>query len=133
MTNTGERQPPSNMGTLTGPFYDAAGVLAWLGVTRGELDKRRVDGTILVCSTAEGQDIFPAWQFQADGTLLPGLREVLEALAGGTSDGWTWALWLRSRVPGQLDGISAVQWLTERRGSWPLLQLAQQDASRWAQ
>lgn len=131
MTEMHEWQPSGDMASQTGPFFDTAGVLAWLGITSAELDERRAGHAILACSTAEGQQIFPTWQFQEDGTLLPGLRDVLETLASGTHDEWTWALWLTSRVPNQLDGKSAEQWLAEGLDPAPVTDLARQDASSW--
>ena len=119
------------MASLVGPFYDTAGVRGWLGITSVDLDERRAHHTILACSTADGRQIFPTWQFGADGKLLPGLRDVLETLAGGTDDEWTWALWLTSRVPSQLDGKSAVQWLAEGQDSSRVLDLARRDALVW--
>lgn len=132
MSDTPERQPASRMASQVGPFYDAAGVRSWLGVTSVDLSERRALHTVLACPTADGQVLYPAWQFQRDGALLPGLRDVLETLSIGTCDEWTWALWLTSRVPGQLDGKSAVQWLTEGRDPSPVVNFARQDASSWA-
>lgn len=85
MTDMPKRQPLNRMASRVGPFYDSAGVRAWLGITSVDLDERRSHHTILACTTADGQQIFPTWQFGADGTLLPGLRDVLETLAGGTT------------------------------------------------
>ena len=132
MTELPEWQPHSDMAEQVGPFYDTAGVLSWLGITSTDLDERRARHAILICSTADGQQILPTWQFQTDGTLLPGLRDVLEILASGTHDEWTWALWLTSRVPYQLDGKSAAQWLAEGRDPSSVTDLARQDASSWA-
>ena len=132
MTDKREREPDGDIGSQIGPFYDAKGVLVWLGITSSDLDERRARHSIFACSTADGEAVFPVWQFQPDGTLLPGLRDVLETLASGTQDEWTWALWLTGRVPGQLDGKSVVQWLEEGLDPMPVANLARWDASSWS-
>lgn len=82
--------------------------------------------------TAEGELIYPVWQFQDDGELLPGLPAVLEVLASGINDGWTWALWLQTVVPGELDGKTVTEWLRDGGDVEPVLQLAANDAAAWA-
>lgn len=123
--------PGNKMAEKVGPFYEASGVQEWLGITRQALQKRRDARTILACRTADKHWIYPVWQFQDDGKLIPGLPEVLRTLATGIDDGWTWALWLQSDVPGQLDGKTAIQWLTDGGDLEPVLQLAANDAAAW--
>lgn len=115
-----------------GPFYDVTGLMTWLGVSRQEIQARREAGTILGCPTAEGELIYPVWQFQDDGELLAGLPAVLEVLASGIEDSWTWALWLRTAVPDELDGKPAAEWLRDEGDVEPVLQLAANDAAVWA-
>lgn len=124
--------PRSRMLKQIGQFYDTERVLAWLRITRAELRKRQANHSILACSTADREEIFPTWQFQADGTLLPGLSDVLEVLSQGTNDEWTWALWLTGRVSDELDGKSAVQWLTGGGDYLSVVDYARRDASIWS-
>lgn len=123
--------PGNKMADKVGPFYDGAGVQTWLGITRQALQKRRDTRTILGCRTADNHWIYPVWQFQDDGKLIPGLPEVLRTLADGINDGWTWALWLQGDVPGQLDGKTAAQWLADGGDVNAVLQLAANDAAAW--
>lgn len=115
-----------------GPFYDGEGVGTWLGVTRQSIKKRRDARTILACRTSEGRFIYPVWQFQDDGQLLPGLPEVLKVLATGIDDAWTWALWLQTPVPGELDGKTVTDWLRGGGDVESILRLARNDAAAWA-
>lgn len=120
------------MAEKVGPFYETSGLVVWLDITKQGLQRRRDTNAIIGCKTQEGHHVYPVWQFQEDGTLIPGLRDVLKVLATGIQDGWTWALWLTSELPGQLDGISAVQWLTECRDPQAVLDIAREDATAWA-
>lgn len=119
------------MAEKVGPFYDGAGVQSWLGITRQALQKRRSTRNILGCRTADGHWIYPVWQFQDDGKLIPGLSDVLRALATGMDDGWTWALWLVGTIPDQLDGKTVIQWLADGGDPEPVLRLAATDAAAW--
>lgn len=119
------------MAEKVGPFYDGAGVQSWLGITRQALLKRRSTRNILGCRTADGHWIYPVWQFQEDGKLIPGLPDVLRALSAGMDDGWTWALWLVGTVSDQLDGKTVIQWLTDGGDLQPVLRLAATDAAAW--
>ncbi|WP_168796462.1 hypothetical protein [Arthrobacter echini] len=122
----------SRLAEKTGPFYDGAGLQSWLGVSRQALQKRRDAHTILGCFTEDRQWLYPVWQFRDDGKLLPGLNSTLKILAQGTADGWTWALWLQSVVPGQLDDKSVIDWLRGGGSVDAVLQLAKHDAAAWA-
>lgn len=64
-----------------GPFYDTDGLTTWLGLPRQQVHERREARTLLGCPTAEGELIYPVWQFQDNGELLPGLPSVLMVLS----------------------------------------------------
>lgn len=117
---------------LTGPFYDTSGLAAWLGISRQALDSRAKNRTLLALRTGNGQRIYPAWQFTSAKATLPHLSEVLQALASGTDDPWTWALWLTSPGSRQFLSIPAWRWLAEGRDPQPLLAEAHAEAARWA-
>lgn len=125
-------RPASALVQKGGPFYDVAGLATWLGLPYREIHERREAGTLLGCSTAEGELIYPVWQFQDNGELLPGLSSILEVLSRGIGDGWTWALWLQTAVSDELDGKSAAEWLRDGGDVEPVLQLAANDAAVWA-
>lgn len=115
-----------------GPFYDVVGLAAWLGLTRQEIQERREARTLLGCPTAEGELIYPVWQFQGNGELLAGLSPVLKVLSHRIDDSWRWVLWLQTAVPGELDGKTVTEWLRDGGDVEPVLQLATNDAAAWA-
>lgn len=130
--NAPPQQPSRNdLAERTGPFYDTSTLSSWLGVTRDALDQRDQDGMLLSVTTSDGVRLYPAWQFAPDGRLVPGLPEVLTVLRAGTGSGWTIALWLVTPVL-ELDGKSAIQWLTEGRAAVCVLELARRDAAAWS-
>lgn len=86
---------------------------------------------MLGCPTTVRRWIYPVWQFQDNGELLPGLPAVLRVLARGIDDGWTWALRLRTAAPGELDGKTMTQWLGDGGDVEPVLRLAANDAAAW--
>lgn len=63
-----------------------------------------------------GGNGFPAFQFEPDGTLLPGLREVIEELCV-VDDHWLWSLWLLKALPGSDDGGLLARWEHLRAGN----------------
>jgi hypothetical protein len=68
-----------------------------LGIQLHQLESIAADGQALQLVTRDGAVIYPLLQVTADGKLLPGLDAVICELAGGTSDRWTWWLWLTSK------------------------------------
>ncbi|KRF06340.1 hypothetical protein ASH00_08860 [Arthrobacter sp. Soil782] len=115
-----------------GLFYDTDGLMSWLGLPYREIQERREARAILGCPTAEGDFIYPVWQFQDNGELLPGLSSILTVLSSGIDDSWTWALWLQTAVPGELNGRTVTEWLRDGGDVGPVLQLAANDAAGWA-
>lgn len=115
-----------------GPFYDGKGVADWLGISRQAIHKRRGVHKILGCRTSNGKIIYPVWQFRNTGELLPGLSVVLKTLAQGIDDPWTWALWLRGTVEGELGAKTVDEWLRDGGDVEAVLRLARNDAVRWA-
>lgn len=109
-----------------GPFYDSAGLQAWLELTADTvLDLVRA-GRLLAVSTSEGELLFPTLQFGPDGALLPRLDEVLKVIRDSDLDDWGTALWLVNRDPP--DCPSAVVLLRSGDADTVLL-----EASRWVE
>lgn len=73
-----------------GPVHTDASLCARLGISQHELDHLVQTDQILRVATADGIDLYPAFQIGDDDSLLPGLAEVIAELAPGTSDAWTW-------------------------------------------
>jgi hypothetical protein len=117
--------------SVCGPFYDTAGLVAWLGLSRQAVHHRAKAGLVLGCPTEDGRTVYPAWQFTEDGTTIPHLAEVLGALRAGTDSPWTQALWLCAPAE-ELDGSTPAEWLAAGNDAAPVLVAARADAARWA-
>lgn len=116
-----------------GPFYDTPGLIGWLGISRQAVDARVRKHTLLGLPTAANRSrVYPTWQFRDDGSAIPHLREVLDVLASGSPDPWTWALWLSSCSEDAYRGLSAARWLDQGRAPDVILAEARADAARWA-
>lgn len=120
---------PSPWEEITGPFYDTAGLTAWLGISRQALGDRVKHLSIFGLQTGDGQWVYPAWQFSADRAPIPHLAELLRILAHGTADRWTWLLWLTAP---SADGALAYEVLASGKDAAALLAEARADAARWA-
>jgi hypothetical protein len=114
-----------------GPFYATSALAKWMHVTRQALHLKVKNHQVLACPDANGDRLYPAWQFTPDAQVLPGLGAVLKVLLDAT-DPWTAALWLTSPnadLPGEL---TAVEWLRTRRDPADVVGTARRDAARWA-
>ncbi|AFM20040.1 hypothetical protein Mycch_5363 (plasmid) [Mycolicibacterium chubuense NBB4] len=113
----------------TGPFYDADGVARRLRTTSADVLRRAESNTLLACPTAEGTPVFPVYQFNADGSTVAGLSDVLAAMEGGTADRWQVALWMNTPVD-TLNDQTPAQAL--RAGDAKAVRkLAEHTAARW--
>jgi len=117
---------------VAGPFYDTAGLRKWLGISRQALAARVAAGSLLACPTQEGQLVYPAWQFQPDGTTVAHLAEVIKILRPAAATPWTVATWLRTPGGENVEGADAVTWLSNGGDVTPILAEAREDAARWA-
>jgi len=125
-----EFAPTNALAEAVGPFYDSAGVARRLSSSSDAVADRAGQHRLLACPTAEGTVVFPAFQFAADGTVLPGLERVVATMAEGTTDQWQVALWMCTPSE-QLRGYTPSEEL--RRGhAEAVLALATQTAARWA-
>jgi hypothetical protein len=77
-----------------GPFYDTAGLVKWLGITRQAIFQRVRSGTLLGVQSSDGHWMYPSFQFTDKGEPLPRLREVVGAINPGNTDAWGTAIWL---------------------------------------
>lgn len=99
-----------------GPFYDTAGLVAWLGISRQAVSDRVRRGTLLACRTADGHLLYPSLQFGRDGSVRPGVVDAVGELTRRGADGWAVATWLTTPSP-VFDGHSAVDFLVLHRSS----------------
>lgn len=112
-----------------GPFYDVRGAANLMHVSQDTVQSQARNHELLACPTAEGDLVFPAFQFNSDGTALPGLDRALTALATGTQDRWHVALWLTTPHE-QLKGKTPRDALKEG-ASAAVQALAEHTADRW--
>jgi hypothetical protein len=115
---------------LIGPFYDTSGLTRWLGRSRQNVHAHMRRHNILGVQTADGELLYPAWQFDDEGHLLPHLAEVLRTLRAAAPDPWANALWLTAPVE-RFDGHSAVQLLWNGQAE-SVLDAARHDAEALA-
>ena len=115
---------------LVGPFYDTAGLTRWRGVSRQAVNKAVAADTVIACRLADGQWVYPTWQFTTSGTVHPHLITLWKTLRAA-ADPWTCAVWLRSPQPA-LDDRSAADWITDGHPLDTALALADADVQRWA-
>lgn len=116
---------------VLGPFYETTGLRNWLEVSRQALNQRVETGAVLGCPLDDGTIVYPAWQFQPNGSSLVGLSDVVKILKSGTNDTWQIALWICAPNSALAD-MSPRDWLQQGRPLERLLQLAARTAARWA-
>lgn len=115
----------------TGPFFTATDAAEFLGITPRDLDELADRHQVLRLPLADGDTpVYPAWQFTPTGKPLPSLGDVLAALATGTDDPWTWALWLCAPNPSDTTQPTWRGLLTPR-AAFALIAEAHRDAARW--
>ena len=118
-----------------GPFYDTAGLVAWLGISRQALFDRVRRGTVLACRTADGHLVYPSLQFGRNGAVRPGVQDAVGAFVRKGADGWSIGAWLTTSSP-VFDGHSAVDYLVVHRSSPTAVArvtaAAVADATQWA-
>ncbi|HVR98742.1 MAG TPA: hypothetical protein VMW27_19145 [Thermoanaerobaculia bacterium] len=123
---------PSRWDELLGPFYSNSQMEKLLGgVSRQALADRRERRTLLGLKTADGVMVYPAFQFDEQNRVLPGLPEVLRSFRDSGVDDWTLAGWLVSPSRA-LDGCSVVEWLRQGRELETALTLARDAARRFS-
>lgn len=117
---------------VLGPFYDTAGLMAWWAVSRQAVNQRVKDRKLIAVPTDDSprRILYPAWQFQPSGSLVPGVAQVLQTLAPARWDPITTAGWFMG--PGDdLDGLSASQWLLAGRPVDAVVASARRDVTTW--
>ncbi len=124
---------PSPWNDHIGPFYSAQQIGRVLGgISRQAVAERRSRRTLLALRTADGALVYPTFQFDDHQRVLPGLAEVLQALAASGVDDWTLAGWLCSPLT-SLGRKTPVEWLRSGGDPARLVAVARDAARRFAQ
>lgn len=79
-----------------GPFFDADGLSEAFGMTAEFLKREVASGGLLRVVSRDGFALFPSFQFDASGGLLPWMAEMLTRLDPDGSDPWGDANWLNT-------------------------------------
>lgn len=80
-----------------GPFYDTAGLANWLGISP-QVVQEWIGTRLFAVETQDGDRLFPSFQFESDGALVPHMIEIVQLLEAGLSSPWGVALWLNTPV-----------------------------------
>lgn len=121
--------PQPSPWSAVGPFYTTRALSRLLGgITRQAVEDRRRRGRLLALRTADGAWVYPAFQFDADHRVLPGLPAVVAALAASGASEWTVASILTTPQP-DLGGRSIVEHLRAGRPVEPVLELCRATAA----
>jgi len=114
-------------GPIVGPVYTSQGLQRWLGISRQAINQHVQGRRILRLTTTDGVSVFPSFQFDSNGGRLPHLSDVLDVLATGVDDPWTWASWLNAPDKAGLTNAARL-----RNGDWELVrESASEDAAAW--
>ena len=117
---------------LVGPFYSESHVSKWLRQSTAHLHQVAASHALLRLPIGTGRSaVYPTWQFTRTGDTIPLLSDILATLSHGTSDQWTWALWLAA-PDDTLANQTAWQWLAHGNDPAPVLREAARDAAQWA-
>lgn len=123
------------MAEQVGPeFHDETGLRAALApdgedlLSGSDLDQLCEAREVLAVSAYDGSRMFPTWQVR-DGSVLPGLAQVLAAMAGQPA--WSVGLWLTTPHE-DLDGASPRTVLEAGGDVEAVATLAAETARRWS-
>ncbi len=114
---------------IIGPVHTANGVARLLGIDVADVAGLRDQCRLLAGRAHTGTWFYPVSQFDSRAVLAR-LDEVLPILVA--VDTWNVCLWFCTPRHDHLDGLSALEWLRERRDLKPLTRLAHDTAARWS-
>jgi hypothetical protein len=96
------------------------------------LAQQRARRQILALSTADGQIVYPTFQFDDHRRVVPGLAAVLGAVPEQVVDDWTLASWLRQSRLSELGGRSVIEHLRSGGDPAAAVESARRAVARWA-
>lgn len=114
---------------MVGPVLRTPAVEAYLGRKRAAIWKAAVENRLLRLVSADGVSLYPEFQFTSGRTVVPGLKETLDALSEGTKSHLTWAQYLVT--PLEDDAQSPIQKLHAGRIA-EVVEDARETAASWA-
>ena len=79
-----------------GPIYTVASLAKALGVDESKIAEWQAKGRLLALETANQHLVFPAFQFDSQMKVIPGLLKVWQILEKADVTDWTMASWLNS-------------------------------------
>lgn len=125
-------QTANRINDRLGAFYTTERVRKLLGgISRQAVSQRVGSHRLLRVTTADGEKLFPAFQFKGHD-VVPGLQDLLKVLLDSGVDEWTVAYWLTARI-GQLGEATALDVLDSGDADRiaELRALAADDAAGW--
>lgn len=120
------------LGAMVSPVFTFDSLAKWQNLTAEEVQEKVVLLEILELPASDGSKVFPAWQFNPDGSVNENILKVVRTLSV-SADPWTVAVWLcisrdendkKNLVPTYLDLLS-------NRNVEDIVLSAQLDADRW--
>jgi hypothetical protein len=112
-----------------GPFYDTAGVVRLLAVSRQAVADRVRRRTLLAANTAQGRVVYPTWQF-AGNRVDPAVSRTVSQFRDVPVDGWAIASWFTTPAD-TLGRMTPADWLQAGNGEDCVQALAADIADRW--
>lgn len=120
------------LGSMISPVFTFESILNWQNLSAEDLQDKVILHEILELETSEGKKVFPAWQFNPDGSVNANILKVVRILSA-FAEPWTVALWLAVSMDEKdtknLQPIYAD--LLSNRNVDDIVLCAQMDAARW--
>jgi hypothetical protein len=114
---------------VLGPLLDTEKVRDLLGLkNRGKVRDLSASGQLLELISHEGHDLYPAFQFDANGSPYPEIAGVIEIFSGIVATPYTIASWFVSPQD-LLEGEIPAAWLRSGRDSELLFEAARRAAA----
>lgn len=110
-----------------GPFYTPGGLIDWLGISRQHLANLTKTNRIIALTTADGNKVYPSFQFTTRGKPLPVISDIMELIAEWVEP-WTISMWFITENR-DLEDWTPAEWARRRRGNEQLVDAAR----RWAE
>lgn len=114
---------------VLGPLLDIEKVRELLGLkSRRQIRDLSASGKLLMLESSEGDELYPAFQFDANGSLYPEVAGVIEIFSGVVATPYTIASWFVSPQD-LLERGTPAAWLRSGRESELLFEAARRSAA----